>query len=376
MSKVKSILHIITGLGGGGAEGTLYKLCTEDKTNRHIIISLKNGGRYKPLLLKNRIEVVSMNFKRNKLNINKFKKIFELFDYYKPDIIQGWMYHGNFVSSIVSFFKNHKNLYWNIRNSSLEKKKFHFNPTFFILKLCALISHKLPKKIICCSKNSIKYHSSKGYKRSKFIYIPNGVNTEIFKSDELSKNKIRNELSISNDTFVFGMVARYHKQKDHKNLLMALYLLKKFNKKFKFLLIGRNLDKNNKEINNLIYKYELNNNIILLGEREDINTLICSIDCHVLSSAFGEAFPNVIAEAMACEIPCIATNVGDSKNIIGQTGWIVNPKDPHELCKSMNNIMNFDKKEINKIRKSARERIKIEFSLNRMISSYQKLYRG
>ena len=375
MSKVKSIFHIITGLGGGGAEGTLYKLCIEDKENKHIVISLTSGGKYKNLLEINKIDVFSLDFKKYKLNIKDFKRILKLFEFYKPDIIQGWMYHGDFIASIVSILKGQKNLYWNIRHSSLEKKSILFYPTFFLMKICALISHILPKKIICCSINSVKLHQFHGYKRSKFFYLPNGVNTEKFKPNHNLKRKVRDDLSVKDNIFLFGMVARYHDQKDHKNLLKALNLLSLSNNNFKFLLIGKNLDTSNNEICDLIKKYNLIKNVILLGEREDINSLMCSIDCHVLSSAYGEAFPNVIAEAMASGIPCIATNVGDSKYIVGETGWIVNPRDPKELFQSMHKVMNLNKEEISRLGKSARKKVITEYSLNKMIYSYQNLYK-
>ena len=91
-------------------------------------------------------------------------------------------------------------------------------------------------------------------------------------------------------------------------------------------MIGKDLTNKNHKIVQLIDEYSLRENILLLGEREEINELMCFIDCHVLSSSYGEAFPNVIAEAMACSTPCIATNVGDSKNIIGKFGWTTDSK--------------------------------------------------
>ena len=124
---------------------------------------------------------------------------------------------------------------------------------------------------------------------------------------------------------------------------MALKLLKQKSKNFKILLIGKDLTNKNHKIVRLIDEYSLRKNILLLGERDQINELMCLIDCHVLSSSYGEAFPNVIAEAMACSTPCIATNVGDSKNIIGKFGWTTNIKDPIGLSKKMYHVMNLKK---------------------------------
>lgn len=374
MFKAFTIFHIITGLGNGGAEGVLYRLCTKDKKYRHIVISLTTGGKYKTLLEKKNIKVLSCNFKKTKLNIKEFYKILKLFDYYKPDIIQGWMYHGDLIASVISIFRKNKNLYWNIRNSTLDKKARNFITTFLTMKLCALISHKLPKKIICCSNNSINYHISQGYKKSIFEYLPNGINTDIFKPNKLLKTQIKRKLNIKNNLFIFGTVARFDEQKDHKTLIMALKLLKEKSKNFKVLLIGKDLTSKNHKIVRLIDEYSLRENILLLGERDEINELMCFIDCHVLSSSYGEAFPNVIAEAMACSTPCIATNVGDSKNIIGEFGWTTDIKDPISLSQKMYHVMNLQKIDLFKIGQLARDRIIDLYSLDRMVSSYQNIY--
>ena len=374
MFKALTIFHIITGLGNGGAEGVLYRLCTKDKKYRHIVISLTTGGKYKTLLEKKNIKVLSCNFKKTKLNIKEFYKILKLFDYYKPDIIQGWMYHGDLIASVISLLKKNKNLYWNIRNSTLDKKARNFITTFLTMKFCALISHKLPKKIICCSNNSINYHISQGYKKSIFEYLPNGINTDVFKPNKLFKTQIKRKLNIKNNLFIFGTVARFDEQKDHKTLIMALKLLKQKSKDFKVLLIGKDLTNKNHKIVRLIDEYSLRENILLLGEREEINELMCFIDCHVLSSSYGEAFPNVIAEAMACSTPCIATNVGDSKNIIGKFGWTTDSKDPISLSQKMYHVMNLQKNDLLKMGQLARDRIIDLYSLDRMVSSYQNIY--
>jgi Glycosyltransferase len=121
----------------------------------------------------------------------------------------------------------------------------------------------------------------------------------------------------------------------------------------------------------------LEDNISLLGQRTDIATIMNSLDVHILSSSFGEGFPNVVAEAMACGTPCITTDVGDAAIIVGDTGWVVPPKDSQALANAMLEAM--EEKQNNpqawKARKQAcRERIVNNFSIEKMVDSYHQVW--
>ena len=118
--------------------------------------------------------------------------------------------------------------------------------------------------------------------------------------------------------------------------------------------------------------------IILVGFRKKITTIINCFDLHILSSGYGEAFPNVLAEAMSCEIPCISTTVGESPNIIGETGWSVPPKDSLKLSRAIMDAMqefkridNWKKRKIN-----ARKRIVDNFSFEKMLNNYNSIWRN
>ncbi len=167
---MKKILHIISGIGAGGAERVLYNIAS-DTSNNHFIISLKK---------KNFIKTVYnfSNFKIIYLNLSSFNFIFKFIHltYYiikiKPDVVQTWMYHADFFGGLAAKIVGIKNIFWNIRNSNLDKKtKFS---TKLVLKINAILSNFIPNKIISCSKNSIKIHHALGYK-NKFIYIGNGI---------------------------------------------------------------------------------------------------------------------------------------------------------------------------------------------------------
>ena len=134
---------------------------------------------------------------------------------------------------------------------------------------------------------------------------------------------------------LLGSVARFHPQKDHKNLFQALNLLKINKIFFKCVLVGHKINAKNKLLIKMIKKFNLSKEVILLGPKRNINQIMNVIDIHILASEYGEAFPNVVAEAMACGTPCVVTDVGDSSLIVGKTGWIVRPSDSKGLAYSI-----------------------------------------
>ena len=168
------IVHIITSLDDGGAEHTLYKICKYDKYNKHVVISLKGTGKYFYLLNKIGVKVYCLNLKF--YAIYQFLSFITLLKFLKPDVVQTWMYHADFFGGLAAKIVGIKNIFWNIRNSNLDKKtKFS---TKLVLKINAILSNFIPNKIISCSKNSIKIHHALGYK-NKFIYIGNGIKKKI-----------------------------------------------------------------------------------------------------------------------------------------------------------------------------------------------------
>ena len=367
------ILHIITSLLDGGAEGVLYQLCCNDKTNQHIVVSLKGRGKYGKLLSKHNIKIYTLNMKPEKFSLISLFKLIKILRKEKADIIQTWLYHADFFGSIAAKLSGFKNLVWNIRHSNFNEKYTKKNLKILI-KLLAKLSHLLPKKIIFCSKNAMKLHIKIGYEACKMRYIPNGYDLQKFKPQP--RKLILKKKHTNKQSTILGCVARFHPQKDHNNLLHALSILKKKKLVFKCILAGLGLNKKNIILTKLIKKLNLYNEIILLGPQENINRIMKKIDIHILASEFGEAFPNVVAEAMACGTPCVVTDVGDSSLIVGKTGWVVKPSNPELLAKSLIKALKFSKlKKWNHQCLSARNRIANKFPIQKMIYNYNKVWK-
>lgn len=329
------IAHIITGLGAGGAENMLYKLVkySDKNTYYHEVISLMDEGEIGEYIKAEEIKVHSLNI--NKKNIIKIlldaKNICKNFD-----IVNTWLYHADTFGFIVAKILLNKKLIWNIRHSNLDKKA-NKSRTLRLVKLNSLLS----KKIDCITFNSyraLEAHKEIGYYNNNSIVIPNGFELDKFKFSYENRRRIRKELLIKNEERVLVTVGRWDIQKDYFTLLKALNELKKNDIRFRIMMVGTNLDQYNPELNELINNYNLRENILLLGRRVDIPDLLSAADIYI-SSSLGESFSNAIGEAMACELPCIVTDVGDSRMIVGETGVVVEPKDYLGMAHQIINYM-------------------------------------
>jgi len=370
------ILHIINGLSNGGTEGVLYRLIAADNTNEHYVISLTDFGIYGDKLNKIGISVNQINLSRNLKILNQLLLIYRITKKINPDLIQTWMYHSDLIGGIIAKLLKVNAIVWGIRNSNLDKGKVPFS-TRMIAKLNGFLSSYIPCKIISCSIFAKIVHQKLGFDYEKMIVIPNGYDLDRFKPESEIDLLLRDNLNIDGEFFLMGMVARWHKHKDHQNLFEALSLLDKtLPEEWRMIIIGHDINESNFELVSLLKKFNLINKVIILEQRSDIEVVYNALDLHILSSS-GEAFPNVIAESMSCEVPCVATDAGDSSLIIGETGWLVRTKDPRDLKRALSlaiNEFSFDKKTWNIRKSNCRKRIFENFSLDKMVNNYQVVW--
>ena len=245
----------------------------------------------------------------------------------KPDAVHGWMYHGG-LFALFAESKTPKVLA--IRHSLHDLKKDK-KTTRTIIYLLARFSKRF-KTVIFNSETSKKQHLAIGYDAGNSIFIPNGYDTNEFSPYSLQdKTRLRARLKLPENDFVFGYVARHQPVKNHYGLLKALAEVVKHDSNVKLVLIGKRLSSKNNALEKTINQLDIAKHVTLLGERNDIPELLQVLDVYV-SPSHAEAFPNTIGEAMSCGIPCIATDVGDSAAIIGDTGIVVPPNDNDALA--------------------------------------------
>ncbi|EKO3726007.1 glycosyltransferase [Vibrio metschnikovii] len=369
------ILHIITSLNDGGAEAVLYRLCACEKNNEHIVISMMDGGKYGPLLKAIGIEVYCLNMPQGRVSLSGLWHLFKLLRALKPDVVQTWMYHADLIGGVIAKFSGVRNIVWGVHHTTLVKGESK-RSTILIAKVNALISSFIPHKIIYCAEKSRQVQELIGFNIQRGRVVPNGYNINDFMPNLNARMTFRQEIGVMDEVLLIGHVGRYHPLKDYPTLVNAVGLLTKQKSALKAAMVGSDLTTDNIKLNQLLKDNICNEHITLLGRRSDITTVMNGFDLFVLSSV-SEAFPNVLAEAMACGTPCVTTNVGDAAVIIGDTGWVVPPKNPQALAKAM--LEAIDEKQNNpqawQARKQAcRERIVNNFSIEKMVESYHQVW--
>ena len=308
----------------------------------------------------------------NFFSINKFFFLINLLRSLKPDLVQTWLVHADFIGSLAARLAGIKNIIWNVRYSKIEIGKAKIK-TILIIKVLSKLSYFIPKLIIIVSKKAKKIYQDEGYDKKKLKFIPNGYDLSILKVNKNKKIDFQKKIGIKKQMPLIGCVARFDPLKDHLNLLNSISLIRLKNINFFCVLVGTNINKS-KILINEIKRLKLNDCIKLLGPTKNISEVMNSIDIHVQSSR-SEGFPNVVAEAMAHKTPCIVTNVGDSSYIVGNTGWVVPPNEPVKLAKAIQLAFNeISTKNWVKRCNKARERIRKKFSMGKMIESYNNLW--
>lgn len=363
------IFHVISGLNDGGAEVVLYRLCTSDKTVKHYVVSLMDEGKYGSLLRAAGVQVSCLSMPRGRVTASGLWQLWQLLRQVRPQVVQTWMYHADLIGGVIARLAGVKRVFWGIHHTMLDTERSK-RSTIWVARLCARISSRVPSTIICCAQKALEVHRDLGYAADKLQVIPNGYDLVRFGIDREVRVRLHGEWSVG-DRWLIGMIGRFDPLKDHKNLLDALAIIKSHGVDFYCVLVGRGLDGSNTQVTTWLGELNLACEVRLLGQRMDIPNVMNALDVHVLSS-FSEAFPNVVAEAMACGTPVVVTDVGDAALIVGETGWVVPPRNPEVLADALLQAHTAMRDEAAwQARCTAvRQRVETHFSLERMIKNY------
>ncbi|RCK33588.1 hypothetical protein TH24_21310 [Thalassospira xiamenensis] len=274
---------------------------------------------------------------------------------FKPSIVQSWMHYADLVATLallISGRRKNTRLIWGVRCSNLDFSQYGWK-LFFTVKVCSFLSAKADV-IIANSEAGRSAHVKLGYASERFRVVHNGIDVDKFAPIGVeARNKFRAKFSIPEDAFIVVMAARFDPQKDYQTFLRVVGRLPEC----VFLVAGTDTE-----------KLPRISNVIKVGVFGDMPTLFGSADCVLSTSAYGEGFPNVVAEAMACGVPAVATNVGDVSLIIGDTGYITDVKDCDGIVNAIISIKSECLHDKERRSKMSRRRILENFELKKMIS--------
>lgn len=367
-------MHIITELHTGGAEMMLYKLVSvlNRKRFRCRVVSLESPGVFSHRIKDLGVQVDSLGVNPACPSPLALFKAIGMMRQWRPHVVQTWMYHADLLGTLAWVISGKGSLIWNMRCTNMDFSQYS-RMTRRVMKVCAGLS-RIPQMVVANSHASIEHHKKMGYHPRRSLVIPNGFDLERFKPDPVLRKQMRNALGIPEDAQCIGLVARFDPMKDHATFFSAAKIIEVRMPDIHFILCGEGVTWDNPKLRSFLGSVRTSSKLHLLGLREDVNRIMAGLDIFVLTSGYGESFPNVIGEAMACGVPCVVTDVGDSAGIVGETGKVVPIKDPSATAGAVLDLIELTTEDRHALGMSARERIQRHYSLDKVASDYERLY--
>lgn len=369
------IVFIITNLSTGGAEAMLLKLLERlDRQNfEPLVISLVSVGEVGSKIRSLGIPVRALGMARGWTSLARFFELVRTIRDCRPDIVHTWLYHADLLGGLAAKLAGVGVVYWGVRSSNLEARKSRWI-TRVVRRICALLSPFIPNRIFFNSEVAMQVHSKLGYARRKMIVIPNGFDLSRFRADKDVRRSMRDDLGCSPDQLVVGMIGRYDPLKNQTGFVSAIEIVHRQMPQVVFLMVGPGVESDNQELVGLLKKSGVMDRVLLLGACDDMPRLLSALDV-LASPSYAEAFPNVIGEAMASGVPCVATDVGDCSYIIGDAGQVVKVGDMEGLALCLESVLRLTHEQRAVLGQRARDRVAELFEIGVVVHRYEEVYR-
>lgn len=359
--------------GFGGAERMLARLllAKPELADKRIIVVLRQADTLGKQLR-------AAGFSVHELNMQSFRDIPRIFVELKkiirsfnPDIVQTWMYHADLLGGLAAYTSGYKNIIWGIRRTSVSLADN--GGTWIIMKLCALLSHWIPKKIISVADAGKQAHIKAGYDATRIRVIPNGFDFSNLIATPDQRKAVRNECNVLEDELIIGCLGRFDHAKGQDIFINAAAIVAKNNPKVRFLMVGWGCDIHNAKLNSWINEHNLQNCFVLLGERIDVPSCLAAMDIFCMPSRT-EGFPNGLGEAMALGLPCVATEVGDTRFLVGDTAVLVPAQDEQALAQELLTVIRLPEQQRVEMGNKAKIRVMAEFSIEKACERFDTVY--
>ncbi|MDX1932935.1 MAG: glycosyltransferase [Capsulimonadales bacterium] len=369
------IAHIITGLRTGGAETMLFKLLSRTSPDRFrpSVWCLTDDGPVADRIRELNIPVTCLGMRRGLPDMAGVLRLSAQLRAFRPEIVQTWLYHADVAGGIAARMAGCRTVVWNIRNSSFDPSRAK-RATVLLARVGARLSRSIPDAILCCSEVAKREHIALGYASERFVLLPNGFDIRQLKPDPDARVAVRSELKFPAETPLVGMVARFDPQKDHDNFLRAAARIAAVRPDVGFVCCGDGVDPDQPALRSRAASGGIGERVRFLGRRSDIPRLNAAFDVAVSSSRYGEGFPNVIGEAMACGVPCVVTESGDGPFLVGDTGKVVPTGNDAALADALLELLSLPPERRAERGQAARQRVIDHFEIGAVAERYAEFY--
>ena len=360
------VTHAITGLETGGAEILLARLIEHQRGEafEQSVVSLRGRGKLAERIEAAGAPVTGLSIGRSPAGWRGIRSALRAT---RPDVVQTWLLHANVIAGFAA--TRLAPVVWGVHMSEALAGT-HGVDIVALQRLEKAISGRVPEAIVACSQSALSEMQERGYPSDRTRLVANGFDLDEFRPDPATRTAVRGELGIAESAPVIGHFARFHPMKDHRNLVDSARIVLGQHPDTVFLLCGADVTESNPEL--MSWTKGLGASVRLMERRDDVPELLRAVDLVTLSSASGEALPLTIGEAMASGAPVVATRVGDSASVIGETGEVVAPRDPEALAAAILRMLG--RADLPELGLAARQRIADHFSIAAMSAGYTELW--
>jgi glycosyltransferase involved in cell wall biosynthesis len=366
------VLHLITSFGLGGAETSLAQLVSGMDGSRfaNSVVVMRRLPDVTPPVPTQTVPLHCLGMRPGVPNPVAAARLLRIVRSERPHVLQTWMYHADLLGLAAGRLAGVPKTVWNIRRSFIDMQE-HSRLSALVLRMLARLS-SIPDAVVTNSLAGQRTHQALGYNPRGWVWIPNCVDSERFRPNPNEKQRLLSELGLPPQTLLVALVARYLPIKGHDVFFAAASKLAALDPSVHFVLAGLNIDETNNSLMRSISGSGVRERFHLLGQRKDVERVLAAVDL-ACSSSYGEGFPNVVGQAMACGTPCVVTDVGDSALIVGKFGKVVPAGDSAALYRSSAQLLS-SHQERQRLGRGARRRIEQCFSVASMIARYEQLY--
>jgi glycosyltransferase involved in cell wall biosynthesis len=377
------VVHIIPSLHVGGAETALLRLIghgVADQVDadrganciRHTVISMTPLGSLGRDFAAASIPVVWLDFSKRPLR--SFASLCLWLRRHRPAVVNTWMYHADVLGGFAARLCGIRAVVWGVRSTSIGGVLPHWRLRI-LCRLSALMSHRVPRAIVCVAEAARLSHIAFGYRSNVMHVIANGFDVDALDPSQFDASAARALHGFEPDHIVVGHVGRYCNEKDHVGFLKAARLALDREPALRFVMAGRAVSPSNTVLMSTIDSLRLDGHVRLLGERPDVAAVLRSFDMFCLSSTF-EGFPNVLGEAMAVALPCVSTDAGDARVLAGDTAEIVPISDPQALANALLTLARLTPEQRKQRGAVARARVVNHYTVDVMRQQFHAVYRS
>jgi glycosyltransferase involved in cell wall biosynthesis len=351
------LTFLVRSLDYGGAQRQLIALARAlDKDRFSISVLTFYHGQLEQELEHDDVRVICLE-KRGRWDIIGFlRRLVHQVKVIQPDVLHGYLDIPNLLALFLRRFVDAR-VVWGLRSSAIEVDQYDW-----LHRLASRLEQSFAGRadlIIINSRAGLEHHVARGFPHERMTVVPNGFDSARFGPDPVAGEQRRRDWGISKSTKLVGIVGRLDLMKDHENFLRAAAQVAQTAPEVRFVCAGDGPANRLAKLKSLAIELGISDQMIWQAATTDVAAVYNALDI-LVSTSRGEGFPNVVGEAMACGVPCVVTDVGDSRWLVGEAGVVVAPGDEKSLAEGIVQSLAFDRVAVGR---QSRARIVENFSL-------------